>query len=70
MADAIDLSKPLEGLICEKRNHIAYLTLNRPERGNALAGFMEGEVKAIWEEVRDDDWIRCAIVTGAGERHF
>jgi enoyl-CoA hydratase/carnithine racemase len=26
--------------------------------------------KAIWEDVRDDDDVRCAIVTGAGDRHF
>ena len=70
MTDDIDLDQPLDGLIYEKRDHVAYLTLNRPERGNALAGFMAAPVKAIWEEVRDDDWIRCAIVTGAGERHF
>jgi enoyl-CoA hydratase/carnithine racemase len=70
MAETVDLNEPLEGLIYEKRNQIAYLTLNRPERGNALASFMEPAVKAIWEEVRDDDSIRCAIITGAGERHF
>ena len=31
---------------------------------------MHPHVKAIWEEVRDDDWIRVAIITAAGERHF
>ena len=70
MAETVDLNQPLEGLLYEKRNQIAYLTLNRPERGNALASFMEPAVKAIWEEVRDDDSIRCAIITGAGDRHF
>ncbi len=70
MAESVDLNQPLEGLLYEKHNQIAYLTLNRPERGNSLASFMSPTVKAIWEEVRDDDSIRCAIITGAGDRHF
>jgi hypothetical protein len=49
VADNIDLDQPLDGLIYEKRDHVAYLTLNRPERGNALAGFMAAPVKAIRE---------------------
>ena len=66
----VDLSQPLEGLIYERRDHVAYITINRPERGNALHGSMIEPIKAIWAEVREDPWIRCAIVTAAGERHF
>ena len=66
----VDLTQPLEGLIYEKRDHVAYITLNRPERGNALHGSMKEPMIAIWDEVRDDPWIRCAIVTAAGDRHF
>ncbi len=67
----IDLGAPLHGLSYERRDDgIAVLTLDRPERGNALAPGMMAVVRAIWEEVRDDDAIRVAIVTAAGERHF
>ena len=66
----VDLTKPLEGLIYERKNHIAYITLNRPDRGNALHGSQVEPIRAIWAEVRDDPWIRCAIVTATGDRHF
>jgi len=63
-------TEPVEGLVYEKRDHIAFIRINRPERGNALHGSMVEPIKEIWAEIRDDPWIRCAIVTGTGERHF
>ena len=66
----VDLTGPLEGLIYERRNHIAYITLDRPDRGNALHASQVEPIKAIWKEVREDPWIRCAIVTATGDRHF
>lgn len=66
----VDLSAPLEGLRYERRDHIAVITLDRPERGNALHSSQVEPMRAIWAEVRDDPWIRCAIVTASGERHF
>ncbi|ANS32102.1 MULTISPECIES: enoyl-CoA hydratase/isomerase family protein [Rhodococcus] len=57
-------------VLFEKRDHIAYITLNRPHKGNSLTGTMMPVMKHIWGEVRDDPWIRAAIVTGAGDRHF
>jgi E-phenylitaconyl-CoA hydratase len=66
----IDLSKPLDGVIYERADHIAYITLDRVERGNSLAPKMQSIFKAIWAEVRDDPWIRVAIVLSSGERHF
>ncbi len=66
----IDLSKPLEGVLYERRDHIAIITLNRPARGNALTPGMQPILRAIWSEVREDPQIRVAIVTASGERHF
>lgn len=65
-----DLSKPFDDILYEKREHIAYITLNRPQRANALTSAMQSYIRAVWDEVRDDPWIRCAIVTASGERHF
>ena len=70
MTEDVDLSGELPGLIYEKRDHIAYITLNRPERSNALHASMIGPIRAIWAEIRDDPWIRATVVTAAGERHF
>jgi len=66
----IELAKPLEGLIYERVEHIAFITLNRPERGNALTPAMQPIIREIWSEVRDDPEIRVAVITAAGERHF
>src|SRR4030095_2996709 len=67
----IDLRGPLPGLRYERRpDGIAVITLDRPDRGNALAPKMQPVMRAIWSEVRDDDAVRVAIVTAAGERHF
>ncbi|EGD54878.1 enoyl-CoA hydratase/isomerase family protein [Gordonia neofelifaecis] len=57
-------------VLFEKRDHIAYITLNRPHKGNSLTGAMMPMMKDVWGEVRDDPDIRAAIVTGAGEKHF
>ena len=57
-------------LIYEKRKGIAYLTLNRPEARNAIDPELAVEIAAAWEDYRDDKDMRCAIVTGAGDKAF
>jgi enoyl-CoA hydratase len=57
-------------LIYEKRDRIAYLTLNRPEAHNALDSQTILDLLAAWEDYRDDNDMRCAIITGAGDRSF
>ncbi|HWO93748.1 MAG TPA: enoyl-CoA hydratase-related protein [Dehalococcoidia bacterium] len=57
-------------LIYEKRNHIAYLTLNRPESMNALDPQTNEELADAWADFRDDPEAWVAIITGAGDRAF
>ena len=49
---------------------VATITINRPDRMNALDGEHYKSLSEIWTRVRDDDAVRCAIVTGAGEKSF
>ena len=71
MTKTIDLDGPLPGLRYQRRpDGIAILTLDRPERGNALVPEMQPVVRAVWEQVRDDPAVRVALVAAAGERHF
>ncbi|NYT23851.1 enoyl-CoA hydratase/isomerase family protein [Alcaligenaceae bacterium] len=49
---------------------IATITINRPERRNALDAEHYALLSAAWQRVRDDDGIRVAIVTGAGDQAF
>ena len=67
---AVDLTGPLPGLRYEKRDGVARITLDRPERGNALTPAMQPIIRAIWRDVSDDPAIRAAVVTAAGEKHF
>ena len=49
---------------------IALITLNRPERLNALDTEHYDALSKTWQTVRDDPEIRVAIVTGAGDKSF
>lgn len=49
---------------------IATITINRPERRNALDAEHYAGLTAAWTRVRDDAAIRCAIITGAGNVSF
>jgi E-phenylitaconyl-CoA hydratase len=66
----IDLTKPLDGTRYEKRDQIAFITIDRPERGNSLTPGMHAVFKAIWQDVREDPDVRVAVVSAAGDRHF
>ncbi len=50
--------------------HVGLVRLHRPERGNALNPPCLGALAGIWQRIADDDEIRCAVLTGSGERVF
>lgn len=54
------------GVRFERRGNIAIVTLAAPERLNALSRADQQQLRDIWEVVRSDDDIRCAVVTGEG----
>jgi len=49
---------------------LAIITLNRPEKLNALDADAYQQLSEAWTRVRDDRDIRAAVVTGAGKRAF
>ena len=49
---------------------IALITINRPERLNALDSQHYSDLSDAWTEARDDTAIRAVVITGAGERSF
>jgi dehydration protein DpgD len=57
-------------VIYEKRGHVAYVTLNRPERMNALDKHSHEELVEIFDDFAADEDSWVAIVTGAGDRAF
>src|ERR1700722_12040591 len=59
-----------ENILYEKKGPIAYVTLNRPKVLNALSQAVFSELKAAFEDARDDTNIRSVILTGSGDKAF
>src|ERR1700730_12565650 len=59
-----------ENLLYEKRNGIAYITLNRPKVLNALNRRTVEELQHALLDARGDEAVRVVILTGAGEKSF
>ena len=59
-----------ELVLCETRNAVAILTLNRPEKLNALNYALVDRIKERLDAIEPDPAIRAVILTGAGERAF
>ncbi len=57
-------------LLVDKRNRIAIVTINRPDKLNALNELAKAELKAAFEEIRDDSEVDVVVLTGAGEKSF
>jgi len=60
----------LENILYEKRDGIAYLTLNRPKVLNALNQGTWENLRTAFEDARDDAAVRGVILTGAGDKAF
>jgi len=60
----------LENVLYEKKGAIAYITLNRPQVLNALNQRTWEELRAAFEDARDDAEVRGIILTGAGDKAF
>jgi enoyl-CoA hydratase/carnithine racemase len=57
-------------ILLEKKNAIAYVTVNRPKVLNALNMATMEELRAAFHEIKNDAGLRVVILTGAGEKAF
>jgi len=57
-------------IIYDVKNHIGYITLNRPEVMNAINYQMTREILDVCDQARRDPEVRVVILTGAGEKAF
>jgi len=60
----------MEKVLYEKRDRIAYVTINRPEARNAIDPDVHEAMVETWADFRDDDSVDVAILTGAGDDAF
>jgi enoyl-CoA hydratase/carnithine racemase len=54
----------------ERRGNVLVVTINRPERMNALNQTIYDELEETWASLHDDPEIRAIVITGAGDRAF
>lgn len=59
-----------ENLLVEKRDRIAFITINRPNQLNALNKLTIAELHNALEDVNNDEGVRVIILTGSGEKSF
>ena len=60
----------LENVLIEKRGRVGIVTINRPDKLNALNIATRNDILAAFDELERDDEVRVVIVTGAGEKAF
>ena len=49
---------------------VARVTINRPDRMNAVDAATEARMEDVWSQIEADETIRVVVLTGAGERAF
>jgi len=59
-----------ETITVEKRGRVAVLTINRPDKLNALSNKVHQEGVAALDELKHDDEVRVVVITGSGEKAF
>jgi enoyl-CoA hydratase len=62
--------KNYETILVEKRGAVAVLTINRPDKLNALSSMVHREGVEILDELKSDADVRVAVIKGAGEKAF
>ncbi|NOT49053.1 MAG: enoyl-CoA hydratase/isomerase family protein [Acidobacteria bacterium] len=59
-----------ETITVEKEGKVAILTINRPDKLNALSSMVHIEGVEALDELRADEGVRVVVITGAGEKSF
>jgi len=61
---------PYEALLYVVHDGVATITINRPERRNALSWTVMSELRSAFEEAKADHEVRVVVLTGAGDKAF
>jgi enoyl-CoA hydratase len=64
------MTQSYETLLVERRERVAIITINRPEKRNALNIKTREEGAAVLEELSADESVRVVLFTGAGDKAF
>ena len=58
------------GLILEKRDNVAYITIDNPSKANILDKQTSSDISDAWKEVWEDREVRAIVLTGSGDKYF
>src|SRR5262245_64154385 len=61
---------PYEALIYEKHDHIATVTINRPEKRNAWTTQLSEEIVEVFSAMEGDPEVLVTVLTGKGNQAF
>ena len=64
------MSQSYETILVERRGRVGIITINRPEKRNALNIQTRAEGAAALDELRGDDSVLVVVITGAGDKAF
>jgi len=64
------MSQTYETLLLDKEGRVATITINRPDKRNALSIKIREEGAALLEELRTDNSVGVVVITGAGDKAF
>lgn len=59
-----------QNILSERIDNVALITLNRPEKLNALSYELAADLDQELGQIESDDGIRCVVLTGSGPRAF
>jgi len=59
-----------EELLAEVSNHVLWLTINRPDAGNAITPAVRNRIIEHLEDASSSLEVRAVVITAAGEKHF
>jgi enoyl-CoA hydratase/carnithine racemase len=59
-----------ESLLYDVDGHVATITINRPERRNALSWTVMTELRGAFAQAKADSEVRVVVLTGAGDKAF
>jgi enoyl-CoA hydratase len=57
-------------LLFKKEDQIGILTINRPDKLNAISNELTKELKDLLEKIEEDEELRVLVITGAGDKAF
>ena len=57
-------------VLCDKRGHALWVTINRPDKRNALNDSVLARISAAYAGAESDSDVRLVVLTGAGEKAF